>query len=80
MDVVDSVAAEAVIVEDVVDLAVAEVVTVVDVEDSVDVEAVIAEDVEVRVVSLRTPISWIASINGNPSKKNKILTHPRTWW
>lgn len=56
MDVVDSVAAEAVIVEDAVDLAVVEVVTVEDVEDSVHVVVVIAEDVAVEEVSLRTPM------------------------
>lgn len=70
MDVVDSVAAEAVIVEDAVDLAVVEVVTVEDVGDSVDV-AVVTVDAEVREVSLRTPLSWIATINGNPQTGTK---------
>lgn len=64
MDVVDSVAVEAVIVEDAVDSAVVEVVTVEDVEDSADV-AVVTVDAEVREVSLRTPLSWIATITGN---------------
>lgn len=50
MDVVDSVAVEAVIVEDAVDSAVVEVVTVEDVEDSADV-AVVTVDAEDVVVT-----------------------------
>ena len=57
VDVVDSVAVEAVIVEDAVDSAVVEVVTVEDVEDLEDV-AVVTVDAEVREVSLWTPLSW----------------------
>lgn len=75
MDVVDSVAAEAVIVEDAVDLAVVEVVTVEDVEVSVDVVVVIAEDVAVEEVSLRTPMLGLPfSMAIGLSQTNKILT------
>lgn len=75
MDVVDSVAAEAVIVEDAVDLAVVEVVTVEDVEDSVHVVVVIAEDVVVEEVSLRTPMLVLPlSMAIALSQTNRILT------